>query len=108
MISVDRTSADEFCSAVPDWEVCRMCGGSLLHPSEVSCAAVFVSLNNGSIVSFCCFLKILQQEARLKFKVRGREISRTRQTFQSGCNGGPYCHVSQIVALAYNKIPKNL
>ena len=48
-------------------------------------AAVFVSLNNGSIVvSYCCFTKISRLEPRLKFKVRGREIGRARQTFQSG------------------------
>ena len=34
---------------------------------QISCAAVFVSLNNGSIVSFC-FTKISWLELRLKFK----------------------------------------
>ena len=51
---------------------------------QIACAAVFVSLNNSSIVSFCCFTKISPLEPRLKFKVRGREIGRARQTFQSG------------------------
>ena len=55
------------------------CAGDLSYV-QIACAAVFVSLNNGSIVSFCCFTKI----SRLKFKVRGREIGRARQTFQSG------------------------
>ena len=59
-----------------------MRGGSLLRP--IACAAVFVSLNNSSIVSYCCYTKILRLEPRLKFKVRGREIGRARQTFQSG------------------------
>ena len=43
-----------------------------------------MSLNNSSIVSFCCFTKISLLEPRLKFKVRGREIGRARQTFQFG------------------------
>ena len=43
-----------------------------------------MSLNNSSIVSFCCYTKIVRLEPRLKFKVRGREIGRARQTFQSG------------------------
>ena len=51
---------------------------------QISCAAVFVSLNNSSIVSFCCFTKISRLEPRLKFKVCGSEIGRARQTFQSG------------------------
>ena len=51
---------------------------------QIACAAVFVSLNNSSIVSFCCFTKLSQLEPRLKFKVRGREIGHARQTFQSG------------------------
>ena len=51
---------------------------------RIACAAVFVSLNNSSIVSFCCFTKISRLEPRLKFKVRGGEIGRARQTFQSG------------------------
>ena len=56
-----------------------------------SCAAVFVSLNNSSIVSFCCFTKISRVEPRLKFKVRGREIGRARQTFHSGNSAGDFC-----------------
>ena len=59
------------------------CAGDLSYV-EIACAAVFVSLNNSSIVSFCCFTKISRLEPRLKFKVRGREIGRARQTFQSG------------------------
>ena len=43
-----------------------------------------MSLSNSSIDSFCCFTKISRLERRLKFKVRGREIGRARQTFQSG------------------------
>ena len=34
---------------------------------KIAFVAVFVSLNNSSIVSFCCFMKISQ----LKFKVCG-------------------------------------
>ena len=66
----------------PDWKVCRMCG----DPSyfEIACVAVFVSQNNSSIISFCCFTKISWLEPRLKFEVRGREIGRAKQTFQSG------------------------
>ena len=63
------------------------CAGDLSNV-EIACVAVFVSLNNSSIVSFCCFTKILRLEPRLKFKVRGREIGRARQTFQSGSAGG--------------------
>ena len=59
------------------------CAGDLSYV-EIACAAVFVSQNNSSIVSFCCFTKISRLEPRLKFKVRGREIGRARQTFQSG------------------------
>ena len=59
------------------------CAGDL-SCIQISCTAVFVSLNNSSIVSFCCFTKILWLEPWLKFKVRGREIGRARQTFQSG------------------------
>ena len=59
------------------------CAGDL-SCIQISCAAVFVSLNNSSIVSFCCLTKISRLEPRLKFKVRGREIGRARQTFQSG------------------------
>ena len=59
------------------------CAGDLSYVG-IACAAVFVSLNNSSIVSFCCFTKISRLEPRLKFKVRGREIGRARQTFQSG------------------------
>ena len=59
------------------------CAGDLSYV-QIACAAVFVSLNNSSIVSFCCFTKISRLEPRLKFKVRGREIGRARQTFQSG------------------------
>ena len=59
------------------------CAGDLSFV-QIACAAVFVSLNNSSIVSFCCFTKISRLEPRLKFKVRGREIGRARQTFQSG------------------------
>ena len=69
-------------SVKPDWKVCRVHGGSLLCP--IACTAIFVSLNNGSIVSFCCFTIILWLELWLKFKVCGREISRARQTFQPG------------------------
>ena len=47
-------------------------------------AAVYVSQNNSSTVSFCCFTKILRLEPRLKFKVCCREIGHARQTFQSG------------------------
>ena len=39
----------------PGWKVCRMRGGSLYV--QIACAAAFVSLNNSSIVSFCCFTK---------------------------------------------------
>ena len=59
------------------------CAGDLSFV-QIACAAVFVSLNNSSIVSFCCFTKISRLELRLKLKVRGREIGRARQTFQSG------------------------
>ena len=59
------------------------CAGDLSYV-QIACAAVFVSLNNSSIVFFCCFTKISRLEPRLKFKVRGREIGRARQTFQSG------------------------
>ena len=59
------------------------CAGDLSYV-QIVCAAAFVSLNNSSIVSFCCFTKISRLEPRLKFKVRGRVIGRTRQTFQSG------------------------
>ena len=59
------------------------CAGDLSYV-QIVCAAAFVSLNNSSIVSFCCFTKISRLEPRLKFKVRGREIGRARQTFQSG------------------------
>ena len=59
------------------------CAGDLSFV-QIACAAVFVSLNNSSIVSFCCATKISRLEPRLKFKVRGREIGRARQTFQSG------------------------
>ena len=59
------------------------CAGDLSFV-QIACAAVFVSLNNSSIVSFCCFTKVSRLEPRLKFKVRGREIGRARQTFQSG------------------------
>ena len=61
------------------------CAGDLSYV-QIACAAVFVSLNNSSIVFFCCFTKISRLEPRLKFKVRGREIGRARQTFQSGNN----------------------
>ena len=40
---------------------------------RIACAAVFVSLNNSSVVSFCCFTNILQLEPRLKFRERGRQ-----------------------------------
>ena len=63
------------------------CAGDL-SCVQIACAAVFVSLNNSSIVSFCCFTKISRLELRLKFKVRGREIGRARQTFQSGVLSG--------------------
>ena len=63
------------------------CAGDL-SCVQIACAAVFVSLNNSSIVSFCCFTKISRLELRLKFKVRGREIGRARQTFQSGGKKG--------------------
>ena len=63
------------------------CVGDLSY-IQIACAAVFVPLNNSSIVSFCCFTKISRLEPRLKFKVRGREIGRARQTFQSGGGGG--------------------
>ena len=59
------------------------CAGDLSYV-QIACAAVLVPLNNSSIVSFCCFTKISRLEPRLKFKVRGREIGRARQTFQSG------------------------
>ena len=59
------------------------CAGDLSYV-QIVCAAAFVSLNNSSIVSFCCFTKISRLEPWLKFKVRGREIGRARQTFQSG------------------------
>ena len=59
------------------------CAGDLSYV-QIACVAVFVSLNNSSIVSFCCATKISRLEPRLKFKVRGREIGRARQTFQSG------------------------
>ena len=62
------------------------CAGDLSYV-QIVCAAAFVSLNNSSIVSFCCFTKISWLEPRLKFKVRGREIGRARQTFQSGIQG---------------------
>ena len=62
------------------------CAGDL-SCIEIACAATFVSLNNSSIVSFCCFTKISRLEPRLKFKVRGRDIGRARQTFQSGIWG---------------------
>ena len=59
------------------------CAGDLSFV-QIVCAAAFVSLNNSSIVSFCCLTKILRLEPWLKFKVRGREIGHARQTFQSG------------------------
>ena len=59
------------------------CAGDLSY-IQISCAAVFVSLNDSSIVSSCCFTKISQLEPWLKFKVCGREIISARQTFQSG------------------------
>ena len=59
------------------------CAGDLSFV-QIAYAAVFVSLNNSSIVSFCCLMKISRLEPRLKFKVRCREIGRARQTFQSG------------------------
>ena len=59
------------------------CAGDLSYV-EIACAAVFVSLNNSSIVSFCCFTKISRLEPRLKFKVCNTEIGSARQTFQSG------------------------
>ena len=59
------------------------CAGDLSFV-RIACAAAFVSLNNSSIVSFCCFTKISRLEPRLKFKVRGGEIGRARQTFQFG------------------------
>ena len=61
-----------------------MQGGGDLTYIQNACTAVFVSLNNSSIVSFCCFTKILRLEPRLKFKVHDREIGCARQTFQSG------------------------
>ena len=69
------------------------CAGDLSF-IQIACAAVFVSLNNSSIVSFHCFAKISRLEPQLKFKVRGREIGRARQTFQSGLL---YYHIHQIV-----------
>ena len=60
------------------------CAGDLSYV-QIVCVAAFVSLNNSSIVSFCCFTKISRLGPWLKFKVRGREIGRARQTFQSGC-----------------------
>ena len=59
------------------------CAGDL-SCVQIACAAVFVSLNNSSIVSFCCFTKISRLEPRLKFKVRGRFLGRAWQTFESG------------------------
>ena len=59
------------------------CAGDLSFV-QIACTAVFVSLNNSSIVSFCCFTNISRLEPWLKFKVCGREIGRARQTFQSG------------------------
>ena len=59
------------------------CAGDLSFV-QIACTAVFASLNNSSIVSFCCFTKILRLEPQLKFKVRGGEIGRARQIFQSG------------------------
>ena len=70
---LDRTQIGKFAE----------CAGDLSFVQN-ACAAVFVSLNNCSIVSFCCFAKISRLEPWLKFKVRGREIGRARQTFQSG------------------------
>ena len=73
-------------SLVPDWIVCRICWD--LSYVQIACTAVFVSLNNSSTISFCCFMKTSPLEPSLKFKVRGREIGRTRQAFQSGpCAG---------------------
>ena len=74
----------------PDWKVCRMRGD--LSYVQIACSAVFVSLNNRTIVSFCCFTKISRLEPRLKFKVHGREIGRAWQTFQSGGHGPPAPH----------------
>ena len=79
----NKVSFQKTGSVGPGWEVCRMRGD--LSYVKIACAAVFVLQNNSSIVSFCCFTKILGLEPQLKFKVRGREIDRARQTFQSGC-----------------------
>ena len=59
------------------------CAGDLSYV-QIACAVAIVSLNNRSIVFFCCYTEISWLEPRLKFKVRGREIGRARQTFQSG------------------------
>ena len=59
------------------------CAGDFSY-IQIAGEAVFVSLNNSSEVSFCCFMKILRLKPQLKFKVRGREIRHAWQTFQSG------------------------
>ena len=47
---------------------------------QIACAAVFLSLNNDSLVSFNCFTKISRLQLQLKLKVQGREIGPARQT----------------------------
>ena len=67
---------------------------------KIACAAVFVSLNNSSIVAFCCYTKISRLEQRLKFKVHGREIGHARQTSQSGSsveNNGKMVHLLSLL-----------
>ena len=72
------------------------CAGNLSY-IQISCTAVFVSLNNSSIVYFCCFMKILQLEPWLKFKVDGREIGYARQTFQSGEESWNLRRISKVL-----------
>ena len=67
-----------------------MCGGSLLH--QINCTAVFLSLNNSSIVSFSCLTKILWLKLQLKFKACGRDFDNTTQTIQSVLNSFCFFH----------------
>ena len=62
---------------------------------QITCLALFVSLNDSSIVSF--FMKILLQEPLQKFKVRSREISHARQTFQSGMGSAVHLGVQASI-----------
>ena len=57
---------------IPQIEKFAECAGDLSYV-KIACAAVFVSLNNSYIVSFCCLTKISRLEPRLKLKVCGRQ-----------------------------------